>query len=387
MIWQPWLQNVHDEQAQICRTDLQTLYKGCFPFRFSYSSAVFVVFAVFPSPGLYRIGPIFTPAYFRPGCRVRAEKLFSLLTKFSFSFFTTTMVFQKEVKSSAYHSRFQTPFRRRQEGKTDYYQRKRLISQAKNKYNTPKYRLVVRFTNKDIIAQIVSSQITGDVVFTCAYAHELPRYGINHGLTNWSAAYAVGLLVGRRALQKLGLDETYKGVEEVEGEFELTEAVEDAPRPFKVFLDIGLQRTTTGARVFGVLKGASDAGLYVPHSPNRFPGWDIEGEELDAELLRKYIFGGHVSEYMEELMDDDEEKFRTLFKGYIADEIEAEDVEDIYTEAHEKIRADPSFKPTEKKFTKEQYAAESKKYRQTKLTKAERDEKIAKKIAAFKAEN
>ena len=199
------------------------------------------------------------------------------------------MVFQKEVKSSAYHSRFQTPFRRRQEGKTDYYQRKRLISQAKNKYNTPKYRLVVRFTNKDIIAQIVSSQITGDVVFTCAYAHELPRYGINHGLTNWSAAYAVGLLVGRRALQKLGLDETYKGVEEVEGEFELTEAVEDAPRPFKVFLDIGLQRTTTGARVFGVLKGASDAGLYVPHSPNRFPGWDIEGEELDAELLRKYM--------------------------------------------------------------------------------------------------
>lgn len=262
-----------------------------------------------------------------------------------------------------------------------------MVTQAKNKYNSPKYRLVVRFTNKDIIAQIVSSQITGDVVLTAAYAHELPKYGIEHGLTNWSAAYAVGLLVGRRVLQKLGLDETYKGVEEVEGEFELTEAVEDAPRPFKVFLDIGLQRTTTGARVFGVLKGASDAGLYVPHSPNRFPGWDIESEELDAELLRKYIFGGHVSEYMEELMDDDEEKFRTLFKGYIADEIEAEDVEDIYTAAHEKIRADPVFKPTEKKFTKEQYAAESKKYRQVKLTKAERDEKIVKKIAAFKAEN
>merc|ERR1711890_124259 len=278
----------------------------------------------------------------------------------------TTMVFQKEVKSSAYHSRFQTPFRRRQEGKTDYYQRKRLVTQHKAKYNTPKYRLVVRFTNKDIIAQIVSAQITGDVVFTAAYAHELPRYGIKHGLTNWSAAYAVGLLVARRALQKLGLDETYQGVEEVEGEFELTEAVEDGPRPFKVFLDIGLQRTTTGARVFGVLKGASDGGLYVPHSPNRFPGWDIEAEEL---------------------MDDDEEKYRTLFKNYIEDEIEAEDVEEIYTNAHEKIREDPSFKPTEKKFTKEQYAAESKKYRQTKLSKAERDAKVAKKIAEFQAEN
>ncbi|ODQ80696.1 hypothetical protein BABINDRAFT_7400 [Babjeviella inositovora NRRL Y-12698] len=297
------------------------------------------------------------------------------------------MAFNKALKTSAYHSRFQTPFRRRAEGKTDYYQRKRLVTQHKAKYNSPKYRLVVRFTNKDIIAQIVSSQITGDFVFTAAYAHELPRYGITHGLTNWSAGYATGLLVARRALQKLGLDETYKGVEEVEGEFELTEAVEDGPRPFKVFLDIGLQRTTTGARIFGVLKGASDGGLYVPHSANRFPGWDIEGKELDSETLRKYIMGGHVAEYMEELADDDEEKFRTLFKGYLADDIDADAVEDIYVEAHEAIRADPAHKPTEKKFTKEQYAAESKKYRQVKLTGAERKARVQEKIAAFQAAN
>ncbi|CDK29484.1 unnamed protein product [Kuraishia capsulata CBS 1993] len=297
------------------------------------------------------------------------------------------MVFQKTTKTSAYSSRYQTPFRRRAEGKTDYYQRKRLVAQHKAKYNSPKYRLVVRFTNKDIICQIISATITGDFVFAAAYSHELPQYGIEHGLTNWAAAYATGLLVARRALQKLGLDETYKGVEEVEGEFELTEAVEDAPRPFKVYLDVGLQRTTTGARVFGALKGASDGGLYIPHSASRFPGWDIEGEELDAELLRKYIFAGHVSEYMEELADDDEEKFRTLFKGYLADDIEADAVEDIYIEAHEKIRADPTFKPTEKKYTKEQYAANSKKYRQVKLTKAERDARVAEKIAAFKAAN
>lgn len=40
------------------------------------------------------------------------------------------------------------------EGKTDYYARKRLVIQDKNKYNTPKYRMVVRFTNKDIICQV-----------------------------------------------------------------------------------------------------------------------------------------------------------------------------------------------------------------------------------------
>ena len=51
----------------------------------------------------------------------------------------------------AVYSRYQTKYKRRQSGKTDYYARKRLITQAKNKYNAPKYRLVVRFTNRDII--------------------------------------------------------------------------------------------------------------------------------------------------------------------------------------------------------------------------------------------
>ena len=86
----------------------------------------------------------------------------------------------------------------KREGKTDYYARKRLVTQAKNKYNSPKYRLVVRFTNKDIVAQIVYAKIAGDVVLTSAYAHELPRYGIKHGLTNWSAGAftTLSMLVG-----------------------------------------------------------------------------------------------------------------------------------------------------------------------------------------------
>ncbi|KAK9466523.1 hypothetical protein V1512DRAFT_239696 [Lipomyces arxii] len=292
------------------------------------------------------------------------------------------MPFTKQVKTPAYFSRYQTPYRRRREGKTDYYARKRLIAQHKAKYSSPKYRLVVRFTNKDIIAQIVSSQLTGDIVLSAAYAHELPNYGIDHGLTNWSAAYAVGLLIARRTLQKLKLDETYVGVEEADGEFSLTEAVEDGPRPFKAYLDVGLHRTTTGARIFGVLKGASDGGIYVPHSEKRYPGYDIESKELDADTLRKYIVGGHVAEYMETLADDDEEKYRSVFKGYIEDQIEADGVEDIYVDAHAKIREDPSPKPTEKK-TKAEYAAESKKYRSQKLTSEERLAKRAAKIASL----
>ncbi|KAF2185688.1 60S ribosomal protein L5-B [Zopfia rhizophila CBS 207.26] len=299
------------------------------------------------------------------------------------------MPFSKLVKNDAYFSRYQVKYKRRRQGKTDYYARKRLITQAKNKYNAPKYRLVVRFTNRDIITQIVTSDVNGDKVFCAAYGHELKRYGITHGLTNWAAAYATGLLLARRALKKLELDEDFTGVEEPDGEFSLTEAVEidgEERRPFKVFLDVGLARTSTGARVFGAMKGASDGGLYIPHSENRFPGYDIETKELDAETLRKYIYGGHVAEYMETLADDDEERYKSQFQGYIDDDIEADGLEELYTEAHSQIRADP-FKKDEDagpKKSKEEWKKESLKYKNKKLSKAEKEERVKAKIQELK---
>ncbi|PNS20242.1 60S ribosomal protein L5-B [Sphaceloma murrayae] len=299
------------------------------------------------------------------------------------------MPFNKLVKNSPYFSRFQVKYKRRRAGKTDYYARKRLINQAKNKYNAPKYRLVVRFTNRDIIAQIVTSEITGDKVFMAAYAHELKRYGITHGLTNWAAAYSVGLLLARRTLKKLGLDEAFEGVEEADGEYKVTEEAEvdgEERRPFKAYLDVGLTRTSTGARVFGAMKGASDGGLYIPHSEKRFPGFDIETKELDAETLRKYIYGGHVAEYMETLADDDEERYKSQFQGYIDDEIEADGLEELLQEAHKAIREDP-FKKDEdagEKKGKDYWKSESKKYRLQKLSKEEKDKRVQEKIAAAK---
>jgi len=298
------------------------------------------------------------------------------------------MPFTKLVKNSAYFSRYQVKYKRRRAGKTDYYARKRLITQAKNKYNAPKYRLVVRFTNRDIIMQIVTSEITGDKVFCSAYAHELKRYGIEHGLTNWAASYCTGLLIARRALSKLDLADTFEGVEEPDGEFKLTEAEEkdgEERRPFKCFLDVGLTRTSTGARVFGAMKGASDGGLYIPHSEKRFPGYDNETKELDADTLRKYIFAGHVAEYMETLADDDEERYKSQFQGYIDDEIEADGLEELYAEAHKQIREDP-FKKDEdegEKKTKEEYKEEALKHRKSKLTKAQKEERVKTKIQAL----
>jgi len=158
-------------------------------------------------------------------------------------------------------------------------------------------------------------------------------------------------------------------------------------RPFKVFLDVGLTRTSTGARVFGAMKGCSDGGVFVPHSENRFPGYDMEGKELDAETLRKYIFGGHVAEYMETLADDDEERYKSQFSGYIDDDIEADGLEELYQDAHKQIREDPWKKEEGEapKKSKDEWKAESQKYRSKKLTKAEKEERVKAKIAEITA--
>jgi len=275
------------------------------------------------------------------------------------------MPFVKVVKNKAYFKRYQVKYRRRREGKTDYRARKRLITQDKNKYNSPKYRLVVRFTNKHCICQIVYSEIVGDKVMAHANSAELPRYGLKSGLKNYSAAYCTGLLVARRLLQKLGLDEIYKGNltfadddEDEEEEYSpevvsteynkrtyFVEELNDDKNPFRALLDVGIITTSTGSRVFGALKGATDGGLDIPHSEKRFPGYDRDAKEYDADVHKERIFGEHVAEYMRYLIEEDATKYKTHFKEYLAEDIEPDDMEELYQNVHKKIREDPSPAP------------------------------------------
>lgn len=46
--------------------------------------------------------------------------------------------------------------------------------------------------------QIAYAKIEGDMIVCAAYSHELPKYGISVGLTNYAAAYCTGLLLARR---------------------------------------------------------------------------------------------------------------------------------------------------------------------------------------------
>jgi len=257
------------------------------------------------------------------------------------------MGFVKVIKNKAYFKRYQVKMKRRRQGKTDYYARRRLTVQDKNKYNTPKYRLIVRMTNKDIIAQIAYSRIEGDVVVNAAYAHELPRFGIKSGLTNYAAAYATGLLLARRHLKKINLDATYKGVEDVKGADYNVEKEGDNPAPFRAVLDVGLARTTTGAKIFAVMKGVADGGIDVPHSETRFFGYDGEAKKYNAEAHRARIFGTHVADYMRLMKEGDEDGYKRQFSKSVGAGIEPDMLEGMYKAAHAAIRENPA--PLEKK--------------------------------------
>jgi large subunit ribosomal protein L5e len=290
----------------------------------------------------------------------------------------------KVQKTKAYYKRFQTRFRRRREGKTDYYARKRMIVQDNDKYSSHKYRFVVRFTRSKhpkVICQIIYATLIGDKVLCQAYSTELKKYGLETGLTNYAAAYCTGLLLARRLLKQVGMDGLYKGIEKVTGEaYDVSEKANEERRPFKAILDVGLVRTTNGNKVFGALKGACDGGLYIPHSTRRFPGFvkKEDGKEYDAKKHRERIFGVHVDKYMKELKSD-AEAYKKQFNLWDAclKKNGVDTCEKLFAKIHEAIKKNPDFV---KKAQKDKPKRDFLKKKQKPLTREQRKKNVAKKI-------
>lgn len=296
------------------------------------------------------------------------------------------MAFVKVQKTKAYYKRYQTKFRRRREGKTDYYARKRLIIQDNDKYSSPKYRFVVRITRSKhpkVICQVIYATLNGDRVLCQAASTELKRFGLAAGFTNYAAAYSTGLLLARRLLKQLGMDSLYQGNTKIDGEvYDVSEKPNEERRPFKAVLDVGLIRTTKGNRVFGALKGACDGGLYIPHSNKRFPGFTktADGENYDAKKHRERIFGAHVDNYMKSLKKESSEDYQRQFSIWqkCLESNKVDTVEKLFTKIHDSIRKNPDFvKKEAKKAPKREHV----KKRQVKLTRAQRKERVQKKIA------
>ena len=146
-------------------------------------------------------------------------------------------------------SRYFVAFRRRREGKTDYYQRTRLVVA-----DVP--RMVVRKTNRHIIVQLVTAEMDGDRTLVAANSAELEKYGYKGSASSTPAAYLTGMLFAVKA--KKAQQES-------------------------AILDIGLNRATPGARVFAALKGAVEAGLAIPHGEEVLPSDErVRGAHIAA---------------------------------------------------------------------------------------------------------
>ena len=193
------------------------------------------------------------------------------------------------------------------------------------------------------------------------------------------------MLLARRTLTHLQLHKAYAGAKEVTGAYYNPESEPRAEerRPFKAILDAGLARTTTGARMFGVLKGAVDGGMNVPHGIKRFPGYKKKEEKLDGALHRERIFGVHVAKYMKRLSKEDPVKYKQLFSQYIVKKITPNAIEDLYKAAHAAIRTNP-MKKVETKPKQKSAEYKPKSYRKRPRTLKERKNIVRQKIQSLK---
>lgn len=147
----------------------------------------------------------------------------------------------------ARNARYAVKFRRRCEGRTDYRYRLRLLKSRKT-------RMIVRKTSTNIIIQFAEYDANGDRILVMANGAELQKFGWSGSHNNIPAAYLTGLLAGQRAKKH-----------------KIKEAV----------LDIGLHAPISGAGVFATLKGAVDAGIMIPHSPDILPAEvRVRGEHI-----------------------------------------------------------------------------------------------------------
>jgi len=145
-------------------------------------------------------------------------------------------------------------FKRRVKKKTNYEKRLALLKSEKT-------RIVIRKSLSNISIQFINFKSNGDETIASAVSTELKKFGwIKTG--NIPAAYLTGLLAGKKARDK-----------------NINEAV----------LDLGLQTSTKGSRLYAALKGVLDSGINVPHSKDILPSEErIRGSHISEELAKQF---------------------------------------------------------------------------------------------------
>lgn len=181
------------------------------------------------------------------------------------------------------------PFRRKREGKTHYKKRLKMLL-------SDKFRLVVRKSLNSTRASIVQYDPKGDKVLFTIDSKNLSKLGWKGNTGNLPSAYLAGMMLGKKAIQE--------GIKEA-------------------ILDIGLNNSTKGSRLYAALAGAIDAGLKIP---------------LGAEILppKERISGEHISKYARSIKND-KPRYEKQFYDYIKKGIDPEDIVKHFNEIKGKI--------------------------------------------------
>ena len=189
---------------------------------------------------------------------------------------------------------YRVPFRRRREGRTNYYLRRSLLASGK-------HRAIIRPSEKNITCQLADAHLRGDTILVVAHSKELVKnFGWKFNTGNMPASYLVGYLLGKKAM-KAGF----------------TEAIAD------IGLRIRIQRT------YAALKGFVDAGLQIPHSEDIFPAEDR-------------LVGKHIEEYTTFLSEqkssgDADQEDDHQFSRYEKNKVDATKISSIVAEIKKKI--------------------------------------------------
>ena len=180
-------------------------------------------------------------------------------------------------------------FRRKRDGFTNYRRRLKILTS-----NKP--RMVVRKSLKNIQANIVEYNKNGDIVRVTCHSAILKKLGWNYGTGNLPAAYLVGFMLGAKAKAANFKD---------------------------AVLDIGINKSVKGSRVYAVLAGALDAGLKVPYGENILPDKDR-------------LSGKHIAAYAQKLKGG--ETLKKQFGSYIKNNANPGNIAKNFEEVKEKIK-------------------------------------------------
>ena len=193
---------------------------------------------------------------------------------------------------------YTSTFRRIRERKTNYRKREKLLIGKKDF-------VTVNVSDQNISAQLIRPELLGDKVLASVHSNELLSYGWKGSRKNIPSCYLVGLLLGKKCIQK-----------------KITSAI----------LYIGKRHFTT--KIAACLKGLSEAGLQMP----------ISEEVLPSD---ERIQGNHIAEYAKKIKSNDD-LYKARFSSNLGSGLEPEKYPNHFSVIKDRIVNDKSEKKPDK---------------------------------------